>query len=137
MEWEKLKEAGKIAQEEGKGFAFIFVPTLWDAKDLAVARSIDATNDAIRALKLFCLVVKGDYEEVVDASRGKENGVPKALVTGLSAAGNSYPLVVVLDGEMKVVLGTTSGNKIHAEGRKVFREAKKQHRELQKEKEEE
>ena len=137
VEWEKLKEAEKIAQEEGKGFAFIFVPTLWDAKDLAVARSIDATNDAIRALKLFCLVVKGDYQEVVDASRGKENGVPKALVTGLSAAGNSYPLVVVLDGEMKVVLGTTSGNKIHAEGRKVFREAKKKHRELQKEKEEE
>ena len=109
VEWEKLKEAEKVAQEEGKGFAFIFIPSIWDAKDAGVARSIDATNDAIRALKSFCLMVKGDYQEVVDASRGKDNGVPKALITGLSGAGNTYPLVVVLDGEMKTVLGKTSG----------------------------
>ncbi len=136
VEWEKLKEAEKVAQEEGKGFAFIFIPRIWDAKDEGVARSIEATNDAIRALKLFCLMVKGDYQEVADASRGKENGVPEALVNGLSAAGNTYPLVVVLDGEMKEVLGTTSGKEIHEEGSKVFREAKKKHRELQKKKEE-
>ena len=136
VEWEKLKEAEKVAQEEGKGFAFIFIPSIWDAKDAGVARSIDATNDAIRALKSFCLMVKGDYQEVVDASRGKDNGVPKALITGLSGAGNTYPLVVVLDGEMKTLLGKTSGKEINEEGSKVFREAKKKHRELQKSKEE-
>ena len=123
-------------EEEGKGFAFIFIPRIWDAKNKGVARSIEATNDAIRALKLFCLMVKGDYQEVADASRGKENGVPEALVNGLSAAGNTYPLVVVLDGEMKEVLGTTSGKEIREEGSKVFREAKKKHRELQKKKDE-
>nr|MCS5539803.1 hypothetical protein [Roseibacillus sp.] len=58
VEWEKLKEAEKVAQEEGKGFAFIFIPRIWDAKNEGVARSIEATNDAIRALKSFCLMVK-------------------------------------------------------------------------------
>ena len=103
---------------------------------MCIRDRIDATNDAIRALKSFCLMVKGDYQEVVDASRGKDNGVPKALITGLSGAGNTYPLVVVLDGEMKTLLGKTSGKEINEEGSKVFREAKKKHRELQKSKEE-
>ncbi len=137
VEWEKLKEAKELAQKEEKGFAFIFIPTAWDTKDSGVVRSVDATNDAIRALKSFCVVVKGNYQEVVDASRGKENDVPKALITGLSGAGNSYPLVVVLDGAMKTVLGKTSGNDIYQEGSKVFRDAKKMHRELLKKKEEE
>jgi hypothetical protein len=43
---------------------------------------------------------------------------------------------VILDGEMKEVLGTASGKEIHEEGSKVFREAKKKHRELQKKKDE-
>ena len=132
VEWGKLKEAEEAAQKEGKGFAFIFIPSVWDTKDSGVVRSIEATNDAIRALKSFCFMVKGNYQEVADASRGKQNGVPKALITGLSGAGNSYPLVVILDGEMKTVLGKTSGNDIYQEGSKVFREAKKMHRELQK-----
>ena len=135
VEWGKLKEAEEAAQKEEKGFAFIFIPSVWDTKDSGVVRSIEATNDAIRALKSFCFMVKGNYQEVVDASRGKQNGVPKALITGLSGAGNSYPLVVILDGEMKTVLGKTSGNDIYQEGSKVFREAKKMHRELQKKKE--
>ena len=134
VEWEKLEEAGSLAKKEGKSLAFIFIPRVWDSKDDGVARSIDSTNDAIRSLKSFCLLVKGDYQEVVEASRGKDNGVPKALVTGLSAAGNTYPLVVVLDGEMKAVLGTTSGKEIYEEGSKVFRDAKKKHRDLEKKK---
>ena len=137
VEWEKLEAAKEAAQKEGQGCAFIFIPSVWDTKDSGVARSIDATNDAIRALKSFCLVIKGNYQEVAEASRGKENGVPKALITGLSGAGNSYPLVVILDGEMKIVLGKTSGNEIYQEGSKVFRDAKKMYRELQKKKEEE
>lgn len=136
VEWEKLKEAEEDARKEGKGFAFIFIPSVWDTKDSGVARSIEAANDAIRALKSFCFIVKGNYQEVADASRGKQNGVPKALITGLSSAGNSYPLVVILDDKMKTVLGKTSGNDIYQEGSKVFREAKKMHRELQKKKEE-
>lgn len=137
VEWEKLKEAKELAQKDGKGFAFIFIPTVWDTKDSGVVRSVDATNDAIRALKSFCLLVKGNYQEVVDASRGKENDVPKALITGLSGAGNSYPLVVILDREMKTVLGKTSGNDIYQKGSKVFRDAKKMHRDLLKKKAEE
>ena len=137
VEWEKLKAAKELAQKEEKGFAFIFIPTVWDTKDTGVVRSIDATNDAIRALKSFCVVVKGNYQEVVDASRGKENDVPKALITGLSGAGNSYPLVVILDGSMNTVLGKPSGNDIYQEGSKIFRDAKKMHRELLKKQEEE
>ena len=137
VEWEKLKGAQELAQKDEKGFGFIFIPAAWDTKDSGVVRSVDATNDAIRALKSFCLIVKGNYQEVVDASRGKENGVPKALITGLSGAGNSYPLVVILDGEMKTVLGKTSGNEIYQEGSKVFRDAKKMHRDLLKKRMEE
>lgn len=131
VEWAKLEEASKTAQKEEKGCAFIFVPQEWgDDNDGGVSRSIDATNDAIGALKSFCVIVKGDYDSVVQAARGKEDAAPKALVAGLSAAGNSYPMVVVLDGEMKAVLGALSGQKSHNEGKKVFREAKKKHREL-------
>ena len=130
VEWEKLEEARKTAAEEEKGLAFIFVPKEWgDDKDEGVIRSIEATNDAISKLKSFCLVVKGSMQAVAQA---KEGDVPKALVEGFSKAGQSYPLVVVLDNEMTTVLGATAGNAIYTEGSKVFREMKKNFREHEK-----
>ncbi|MEO1842832.1 MAG: hypothetical protein ABGZ37_01000 [Akkermansiaceae bacterium] len=138
VEWEKLKASAEVAEKEEMGYAFIFVPTEWgEDLDGSVGRSIAATNDAIRALKSFCLIVKGDFQAVGAAQRGKEEAAPKALVAGVSKAGNSYPLVVVLDTEMKTVLGAVSGQKIHDEGKKVFRDAKKKFREIEKAKEEE
>lgn len=138
VEWEKLKEAEETAKKEGKGLAFVFVPVEWP-EDLngSVGRSISVTNDTIRALKSFCLIVKGNMQAVRAASQGKEDAAPKVLVAGMNAAGNTYPLVVILDTEMKVVLGATSGKNISTEGKKIFRAAKKMFRELEKEKEEE
>ena len=68
--------------------------------------------------------------------QAEEGTVPKALVQGFSRAGNTIPLVVVLDSKQEVVLGATAGQAIHDIGDKVFREAKKKFRELEKEAEE-
>ena len=98
-------------------------------------RSLDATNDAVSALKSFCVTVTCNYQEVVEAARAQKKEVPPALISGLSVAGNTYPIVVVLDPEMKQVFGAVAGNKIYEEGKKVFREAKKKYREYEKERE--
>ncbi len=137
VEWKNLEEGKKKASEEGDAIAVIFVPADWgDSKDEGVVRSIEATGDAIGALKSFCVIVKGDLNAVRQAAQGQDKSVPEALVNGVGAAGNSYPLVVVLDAEMSGVLGATSGQAISEQGSKVFREAKKKHREQQKAKEE-
>ncbi len=138
VEWAKLKDAAETAKKQKKGFAFIFVPAAYgEDTDGGVARSIAATNDAIRALKSFCLIVKGDMQAVLKAMRTQQEdpNVSKALMEGLNKAGNTYPLVVVLDGKRKSLLGAVAGQKIHDEGKKVFREAKKKFRNLDEEEE--
>ena len=134
FEWQDREKAAAKAVEEEMAIAFIFVPTEWsDPKDPGVVLSIEATNDTIKDLKSWCVVVKGIAQALAQAEEGT---VPEALLQGFGAAGMTYPLVVVLDGKMKKVLCATAGQKIHDEGGKVFREAKKTFRDLLKEEEE-
>jgi hypothetical protein len=135
FEWQDRDKATEKAVEEEMAIAFIFVPSEWsDPKDPGVVLSIEATNDAIKDLKSWCVVVKGIAQALAQAEEGT---VPEALLQGFGAAGMTYPLVVVLDGKMKKVLCATAGQKIHDEGGKIFREGKRTFRDLLKEEEEE
>jgi hypothetical protein len=137
VEWEKFKdkETLEAAAKEQKWFAFIFVPNEWpEDEDGGVGRSVAATNDAINTLKSFCVIVKGQTGPLIQVLQGGENksDLPIALLQGFANAGNTYPLVVVLDGELKTSRCAVAGRDIYTEGAKVFREAKKKHREEQK-----
>lgn len=139
IEWKDIeKKAKEQAAKEKKAIAVIFIPAVWgDDEDGGVSRSVDATNDAIRALKTYCVISKGNLQVALEAHRtGNKEKIPKALLEGLFKAGRYYPQVVVLDAEMKSVLGAVGGDSIYKEGKKVFREAKKKFRELGKAKEE-
>ena len=139
FEIEKIEAAKAKAVEEGDGVAVIFAPSQWpDDEDGSIARTIEVVEDAIKALKSFCVIVNGAEVQVfLQMQAQNKDEQLKVLTEGVQKAGNSYPIVVVLDAEMKQVVLATSGQVIHKEGKSIFRDAKKKLRELEKAREEE
>lgn len=139
VEWaDVLKTSKERAVKEKKAIALIFIPEKWgEDDDGGVERSVDATNDAIRALKSYCVISKGNLNAVLEARRTGSKDIPKVIIDGVFKAGRFYPQVVIIDAKMTTVIGAVGGNSIYQEGKKVFREAKKKLRELQKAQEEE
>jgi hypothetical protein len=138
FEWEKLDEAMETAVKEEKAICVIIFPEeTIDPKQQGADLAFDATNDAISGTKGFCVIVKGKLSVLQEQPKTQEEADRlKALSEGINKAGNSYPIVVVLDSSMKKLVGAAPAKSIHEDGRKVFRELKKQFQELDEAKDE-
>lgn len=125
FELKELEKAKEAAAKGKKAVAFIVVPLDLDARDKrdqeGAEGSIQLTNDAIKALKGYAVIVRVNPHEL----SGEPSPVSEAVGAGIQAAGGFVPIVVVADATCATVFGSVGAQAMQADGKDKYREIEK------------
>ena len=119
---EKAKEAAVKAK---KAVAYFIVPLDLDSREKrdqeGAEGSVQLTNDAIKELKGFCVIIRVNPHEL----SGEPSPVTKEVGEGIKAAGGFVPIVVVSDTAGTTVFGSVGAQQMPEDGKEKFREIEK------------
>jgi hypothetical protein len=132
FELKELEKAKEGAAKAKKAITFIVVHLDLDSREKrdedGAEASIQLTNDAIKALKGFSVIVRVNPHELA----GDPSPFSAAVGEGLQAAGGVVPLVVVSDATCATVFGSVGAQEIADKGREKFRDIEKKFKASQK-----
>jgi hypothetical protein len=125
FEFKDLAKAKEAATKGKKAVAYFIVPLDLDSRakrdQEGAEGSVQITNDAIKELKGFCVIVRVNPHEL----SGEPSPVTKEVGEGIKAAGGFVPIVVVSDVEGTTVFGSVGAQQIPENGKEKFREIEK------------
>lgn len=125
FEFKDLAQAKEAAAKGKKAVAYFIVPLDLDSREKrdqeGAEGSVQITNDAIKELKSFCVIVRVNPHEL----SGEPSPVTKEVGEGIKAAGGFVPIVVVSDVEGTTVFGSVGAQQIPENGKEKFREIEK------------
>lgn len=125
FELKDLEKAKEAAEKAKKAVAYFIVPLNLDSKEKrneeGAEGSVMLTNDAIKELKSFCVIVRVNPHEL----SGEPSPVTKEVGEGISAGGGFVPIVVVADPPGTKVFGTVGAQQMQEKGKDKFREIEK------------
>jgi hypothetical protein len=125
FEFKDLAKAKEAAAKGKKAVAYFVVQLDLDSREKrdqeGAEGSVQLTNDAIKELKGFCVIVRVNPHEL----SGEPSPVTKEVGEGIKAAGGFVPIVVVSDVEGTTVFGSVGAQQIPEKGKEKFREIEK------------
>lgn len=130
VEIKNLDQARKAAEAEKKLITVIIGLPNYDSETRGAQQTVDVIEDTIKALKGSSVIVKGTFEEMRALKQGDVFKI--ALVEGVQKAGNSLPMIIVLNPAEKKLIHIIAPNDVLKDGSRAFREVKKIARDLKK-----
>lgn len=125
FELKDLEKAKEAAGKAKKAVAYIIVPLDLDSREKrneeGAEGSIQITNDAIKALKGYCVIVRVNPHEL----SGEPSPVTQEVGEGIKAGGGHVPIIVVSDAPGTTVFGTVGAQQVQEKGKEKFREIEK------------
>jgi hypothetical protein len=125
FELKDLEKAKEAAVKAKKGLAFFIVPLDLDSREKrdeeGAEGSVQITNDAIKELKGFCVIIRVNPHEL----SGDPSPVSNEVGEGIKAGGGFVPIVVVSDAAGTKVFGTVGAQQMQQKGKEKFREIEK------------
>ena len=130
VEIKNLDQARKTAEAEKKLITVIIGLPDYDSETRGAQQTVDVIEDTIKALKGSSVIVKGTFEEMRALKQGDVFNI--ALAEGVQKAGNSLPMIIVLNPAEKKLIQVIAPNDVLKDGSRAFREVKKIARDLKK-----
>lgn len=125
FELKDLEKAKEAAVKAKKGLAFFIVPLDLDSREKrdeeGAEGSVQITNDAIKELKGYCVIIRVNPHEL----SGDPSPVSNEVGEGIKAGGGFVPIVVVSDAAGTKVFGTVGAQQMQEKGKEKFREIEK------------
>ncbi len=125
FELKDLEKAKEAATKAKKAVAYIIVPLDLDSREKrdqeGAEGSIQITNDAIKELKGYCIIVRVNPHEL----SGDPSPVTQEVGEGIKAGGGFVPIVVVADAPGKTVYGTVGAEQMKQGDKDKLREIEK------------
>ncbi|MCP5535268.1 MAG: hypothetical protein H7A51_03425 [Akkermansiaceae bacterium] len=130
MEMKELDKARKTAESEKKLITILVTNKTYDSDTQGAQQVVDVIEDTIKALKTSSIIVRTSYEEAGSLNQGDEFNM--AVIDGLRKAGNSLPMIIVINPIDKKLVQVIPPNEVLQDGSKAFRDVKKAARNLKK-----
>lgn len=125
FELKDLEKAKEAAEKAKKAVAYIIVQLDLDSREKrdeeGAEGSIQITNDAIKALKGFCVIIRINPHELT----GEPSPVTREVGEGIKAGGGFVPIVVVSDVPGTTVFGAMGAQQMQEKGKEKYREIEK------------
>lgn len=125
FELKELEKAKEAAVKAKKAVAYFIVPLDLDSREKrdeeGAEGSVQITNDAIKELKSFCIIVRVNPHEL----SGDPSPVTQEVGEGIKAGGGFVPIVVVSDAAGTKVFGSVGAQQMQQKGKEKFREIEK------------
>lgn len=126
----ELEAAKAQAVEDKKLITVIVSNRSYDSETQGAEMVVDVIEDTIKALKKSSVVVKSSVDEI--RSLQPNNDLNKAILEGLKEAGNSLPMIIVVNPSDNSVVQVIQPKDVAQGGSKAFRDVKKAAREMKK-----
>lgn len=130
VEFKDLEQAKKDAVSEKKFLTILVSNAKYDSDTQGAQATVDVIEDTIKGLKNSSIIVRSSVDQI----RGLTAGEPfnTAASEGFQKAGNSLPMIIIINPATNKLVKVIQPNDVHQEGSKAFRDIKKAARDLKK-----
>lgn len=130
VEMKDLAKARKTAESEKKLLTIIVANKKYDSDHEGADLSVRVIESAVKGLRMSSVIVRSTLSEVTGLKQGDEFN--QAVLQGFNLAGNSLPMIIVLNSAEKKLVTVVKPMDVLQQGSKAFREVKRIARSMRK-----